>query len=212
MNTLDARVLSPAAQEDLRQRVVKAIREGGLSQSAAARTFDVSRTSVMKWLQAVQRGGSAARGLAASRPRGRRPEPRLKGWQAALGVRSLINFTMQLCKVARWGHQPRSCPALQGGPGVRSDMEFWRSGQQVLTGQISRRAALKKYGLGWHLLTNILTRSEPPGYRTSQPRPTRKLEPYLPIIQEMLEDERQVPKKLRHTAKRIFERLRPEHG
>lgn len=90
MNTLDARFLSPAAQEDLRRRVVKAIREDGLSQSAAARTFDVSRTSVMKWLKAVQRGGSAA---LRSRPRGRRSEPRLKGWQAATIVKLISNRT-----------------------------------------------------------------------------------------------------------------------
>jgi transposase len=84
MSTLDARFLSPAAQEDLRRRVVKAIREDGLSQSAAARTFDVSRTSVMKWLKAVERGGVAA---LRARIRGRRPEPRLKGWQAATIVK-----------------------------------------------------------------------------------------------------------------------------
>jgi transposase len=46
----------------------------------------------------------------------------------------------------------------------------------------------------------------------SQPRPKRKLEPFLPLIHEMLEADRQAPKKQRHTAKRIFERLRAEHG
>lgn len=96
MNTLDARFLSPAAQEDLRRRVVKAIRQDGLSQSAAARTFDVSRTSVMKWLKAVKRGGSAA---LRSRPRGRRPEPRLKGWQAATIVKLISDRTPDQLKL-----------------------------------------------------------------------------------------------------------------
>jgi len=92
-------------------------------------------------------------------------------------------------------------------------MEFWKEvRQQVLTGQMSQRAALKKYGLGWHTLKKILAHAEPPGYRTSQPRPKRKLEPFLPIIHEMLEADHQAPKKQRHTAKRIFERLRAEHG
>jgi transposase len=92
-------------------------------------------------------------------------------------------------------------------------MEFWKEvRQQVLTGQMSQRAALKKYGLGWHTLKKILAHAEPPGYRVSQPRPKRKLEPFLPIIHEMLEADRQAPKKQRHTAKRIFERLRAEHG
>ncbi len=92
-------------------------------------------------------------------------------------------------------------------------MEFWKEvRQQVLTGQMSQRAALKKYGLGWHTLKKILAHDAPPGYRTSQPRPKPKLEPVLPIIHQMLEADRQAPKKQRHTAKRIFERLRAEHG
>ena len=71
---------------------------------------------------------------------------------------------------------------------------------------------MKKYGLGWHTLKKILAHDEPPGYRQSQPREKRKLAPFLPIIQQILEDDRQAPKKQRHTAKRIFERLRDEHG
>ena len=36
--------------------------------------------------------------------------------------------------------------------------------------------------------------------------------PVLPIIPEILEADRKAPKKQRHTAKRIFERLKEEHG
>jgi transposase len=92
-------------------------------------------------------------------------------------------------------------------------MEFWKEvRRQVLTNELSRRAACKKYGLGWHTLKKILAHDEPPGYRQSQPRPKRKLAPFLPIIHQILVDDRQAPKKQRHTAKRIFERLRDEHG
>ena len=92
-------------------------------------------------------------------------------------------------------------------------MEFWRDvRRQVLTGELSQRAALKQYGLGWHTLKKILTLDEPPGYRLSQPRKKRVLEPFLPIIRQILEDDRQAPRKQRHTAHRIFERLRDEHG
>jgi transposase len=38
------------------------------------------------------------------------------------------------------------------------------------------------------------------------------LETFLPIIHQVLEEDRQAPKKQRHTARRIFERLREEHG
>jgi transposase len=92
-------------------------------------------------------------------------------------------------------------------------MEFWKEvRRQVLTNELSQRAACKKYGLGWHTLKKILAHAEPPGYRVSQPRLKRKLEPFLPIIQQILADDRQAPKKQRHTAQRIFERLRAEHG
>jgi len=96
---------------------------------------------------------------------------------------------------------------------VRSDMEFWRDvRRQVLTGELSQRAALKQYGLGWHTLKKILAHDEPPGYRMSRPRKKRKLEPFLAILHQILEEDRQAPKKQRHTAQRLFERLRDEHG
>jgi transposase len=96
---------------------------------------------------------------------------------------------------------------------VRSDMEFWKEvRRQVLTNELSKRAACTKYNLGWHTLKKILAHAEPPGYRCSQPRKKRKLERFLPIIHQILQDDLKAPKKQRHTAKRIFERLRDEHG
>ena len=37
-------------------------------------------------------------------------------------------------------------------------------------------------------------------------------EPYTGVIDRILEDDLRLPRKQRHTAKRIFERLRDEHG
>jgi len=92
-------------------------------------------------------------------------------------------------------------------------MEFWKEvRRRVLTKEISQRTACTTYGLGWHTLKKILAHDEPPGYRQSQPREKWKLAPFLPIIQQILEADRQAPKKQRHTAKRIFQRLRDEHG
>lgn len=92
-------------------------------------------------------------------------------------------------------------------------MEWWTEiRRRVLTNQISMRAACLEYGLGWHTLKKILAHVEPPGYRQQTPRRKPKLEPFLPIIYQILEDDRQAPKKQRHTAHRIFERLRDEHG
>ena len=92
-------------------------------------------------------------------------------------------------------------------------MEFWKElRRQVLTKELSQRAAIQKYGVGWHTLKKILTHAEPPGYRQSKVRPKWKLEPFLAIIHQILKEDRQAPPKQRHTARRIFERLRQEHG
>jgi len=55
-------------------------------------------------------------------------------------------------------------------------------------------------------------RSEPFGYspRTTQPYPV--LEPYLPVIDQWLEEDKKQPKKQRHTARRIYDRLVREYG
>ena len=52
----------------------------------------------------------------------------------------------------------------------------------------------------------------PPGYRRQLPPYRLKLEPYTGIIDRILEEDKGVPKKQRHTAKRIHDRLRAEHG
>jgi len=80
----DTRCLSPSAQEALRRRAVRAVREEGMTKSEAARTFGVSRTSIDAWLGKFSQRGVA--GLA-SRPRGRPKRSRLAGHQAATTVR-----------------------------------------------------------------------------------------------------------------------------
>ena len=96
---------------------------------------------------------------------------------------------------------------------MRSDMENWKSiRQDVLVNGLSQRAACAKYMLGWHTLKKILAHAEPSGYRQSQARPRRVLATVLPIIQEILEADQKAPKKQRHTAKRIFERLNAPVG
>ena len=58
----------------------------------------------------------------------------------------------------------------------------------------------------------MLRHSEPPGYRRRQPPNGPKLAPFTDIIDRILEEDRTVHRKQHHTAKRIFERLRDEHG
>ena len=93
------------------------------------------------------------------------------------------------------------------------DMEKWAEiRRRVLTGKISKRKACSEYDIHWDTLQKMLEYPEPPGYRQKQPRKKPKLEPFLPIIHEILKADQQAPRKQRHKAQRIFERLRDEYG
>jgi transposase len=82
----------------------------------------------------------------------------------------------------------------------------------VLTKQKSKRAICQEYQLHWKTLNKILNHEEPPGYRQRQARAKPRLDPFLPVIQEILEQDKTSPPKQRHTIKRIFDRLRTEHA
>ncbi len=81
----------------------------------------------------------------------------------------------------------------------------------VLTKQKSKRAICQEYRLHWKTLQKILTHAEPPGYQQRQARAKPKLGHLLPVIHELLEQDKTAPPKQRHTIKRIFERLQTEH-
>ena len=76
----------------------------------------------------------------------------------------------------------------------------------------SRREAARVFGLSRDTIAKMCRYSAPPGYvRTRQPDKP-KLGALLPVIAAILEADRAGPPKQQHTAKRIFERLRDEHG
>ncbi len=77
---------------------------------------------------------------------------------------------------------------------------------------LSERATARLFGIDRKTVSKILKHSVPPGYRRSKPPARPKLDPFLPIIDQILEADRALPKKQRHTAQRIFERVRDEHG
>ena len=77
---------------------------------------------------------------------------------------------------------------------------------------MSVREASRVFGLHRDTVRKMLAYSVPPGYRRQDPPRRSKLEPFTGVIDAILEADRQVPRKQRHTAKRIFERLRDEHG
>jgi len=85
---VDGRCLAPAAQEELRRRVIRAVREQGMRPAHAARVFGVSRASIYNWTAAVRRGGLAA---LRARKRGPKGGSRLAGWQAGTVVRLITD-------------------------------------------------------------------------------------------------------------------------
>jgi transposase len=76
----------------------------------------------------------------------------------------------------------------------------------------SRREAAKVFGLSRDTISKMCRYSAPPGYVRSKPPERPKLGALIPVIDAILEADKIAPPKQRHTAKRIFERLRLEHG
>ncbi len=77
---------------------------------------------------------------------------------------------------------------------------------------LSQREAASRFGIARETVKKMLRHSEPPGYRRRARAKRPKLDPFTDIIDRILEADRTVHRKQRHTAKRIFERLRDEHG
>ena len=82
----------------------------------------------------------------------------------------------------------------------------------VLVEGMSIREASRVFGLHRDMVRKMLAYSVPPGYRRHISPRRPRLEPYTGVINRILEDDLRLPKKQRHTAKRIFERLRDEYG
>ncbi len=77
---------------------------------------------------------------------------------------------------------------------------------------MSVREAARVFGLHRDSVRKMLKYSVPPGYRRDQPPRRPKLDPFKGVIDQILEQDQLLPKKQRHTAQRIYDRLRDEHG
>jgi transposase len=88
-------------------------------------------------------------------------------------------------------------------------MEWWTKIRlEVLRGEVSKREVMRREGIHWETLKKILKYSEPPGYRQKEARPKPKIGAFLERIAQIIEEDKELPKKQRHTAKRIYERIR----
>ena len=84
--------------------------------------------------------------------------------------------------------------------------------RKVLVEGASKRSIYRDYGIGHQALAKILAKSEPPGYQMAEIRRKPVLGPHLATIEQILANDKEAPPKQRHTARRIFDRLRDEYG
>jgi len=89
---------------------------------------------------------------------------------------------------------------------------YARVRRAVIVDKMSEREVARQFGLARETVRKMLRYSVPPGYRRQQPVRRPKLGAWIGTIDQILETDKAEGKKQRHTAKRIFERLREEHS
>lgn len=76
----------------------------------------------------------------------------------------------------------------------------------------SEREAARQFGIARETVRKMQRYSVPPGYQRKKPVRRPKLGPWVGVIDQILKDDESRPKKQRHTAQRIWDRLKEEHG
>jgi len=89
---------------------------------------------------------------------------------------------------------------------------YARVRRAVVVDKMSEREAARQFGLARETVRKMLRYSVPPGYRRQQPARRPKLDAWVGVIDQILEHDKAESRKQRHSAKRIFERLRDEHS
>jgi transposase len=77
---------------------------------------------------------------------------------------------------------------------------------------LSIREFARRHGVHRRAVRQALASPLPPPRKRPEGRPAPKLGPYRPLIDEWLRADREAPRKQRHTAKRVWQRLVDEHG
>ena len=75
---------------------------------------------------------------------------------------------------------------------------------------LSGRRIARDFGISRDSVSKMLAYSEPPGYRRTAPVKRPRLDGFTDQIDQWLLEDKVRPRKQRHTAKRVFERLRDE--
>ena len=87
-------------------------------------------------------------------------------------------------------------------------MELYLKVRLAVSEGMSRRQAAKHFNISRDSVSKMLAYSTPPGYRRRSPVRRPKLDAFVSTIEHWLDEDLKVPRKQRHTAKRVFDRLR----
>ena len=104
--------------------------------------------------------------------------------------------------------------ALSGdgeGGGIHT-VELYRKVRLACREGMSERAAARHFGVSRESVRKMLRFSVAPGYRRTVRVRRPKLDGFTELIDQWLEEDRTQPRKQRHTAKRVFDRLRAEYA
>jgi transposase len=88
---------------------------------------------------------------------------------------------------------------------------YGRVRRAVLVDGVSQRTVAREFGISRKSVRKMVSFSVPPGYRRQQAVKRPKLDPWVGVIDAIVEEDKARPAKQRHTAKRVFDRLREEH-
>jgi transposase len=77
---------------------------------------------------------------------------------------------------------------------------------------MSIRQIARRFGHSRRKVRQVLAESEPRPYTLGQDRPAPRLGPYKALIEQILAEDEQAPRKQQHTAAKLYRRLRDEHG
>ena len=90
-------------------------------------------------------------------------------------------------------------------------MEQWTDVRRaVLVDGLSKRAACRRFGIHWDTLERILKHASPPGYQRKRAAEKAVIAPWLGRLGELIEANRDLPRKQRYTVKRMWQVLREE--
>ena len=91
-------------------------------------------------------------------------------------------------------------------------MDLYQKVRLACAEGMSQREAARYFNISRDSVAKKTGFSVPSGYRRSGPVKRPKLDGFTGIIGGWLDGDREVHRKQRHTAKRVSERLRDEHG